>query len=33
METMTSKSKRFIKRTVLLLMLIACWTSAFGDVI
>ena len=28
---MTSKSKRFIKRTVLLLMLIACWTSAYGD--
>ena len=28
---MISKSKRFIKRTVLLLMLIACWTSAYGD--
>ena len=29
---MTSKSKRIIKRTALLLMLIACWTSAYGDV-
>lgn len=29
---MTTKSKRIIKRAALLLMLLACWTSAFGDV-